>query len=371
MADQKPGAGSRPALTTSDLDEAAAVIGDLYLPVVIEADAGQTLEVRLEALRLHSMTAGLLTCSQDAQIVTAVPDHFHVNLPLNGRVASRAGLDSPVVSTPQQAMVFMPGKPASISWTEGTTQLCLMITRTSIESAMQQLLGQQLTQSVQFSPVIDLMSGGGATVRAAMNVVLRDLENGIPADLHPRVGRHIEGLLVDHLLLGQPHNFSDQLLRPTAVSPSLAIDRAIQLLEASPEEAWSTVSLAGAVHLSVRALQRGFERKTGVPPHAVPPAPTPARGSRRAQAIHPGDGHRHDGRVPLGIRPHGTVRHRLPKEVRRIAFRHPSPAIVFPDLRLRGARRCETDRVGLFILSASGPESGRDRQDEALRGAGA
>ena len=266
MADQKPGAGSRPALTTSDLDEAAAVIGDLYLPVVIEADAGQTLEVRLEALRLHSMTAGLLTCSQDAQIVTAVPDHFHVNLPLNGRVASRAGLDSPVVSTPQQAMVFMPGKPASISWTEGTTQLCLMITRTSIESAMQQLLGQQLTQSVQFSPVIDLMSGGGATVRAAMNVVLCDLENGIPADLHPRVGRHIEGLLVDHLLLGQPHNFSDQLLRPTAVSPSLAIDRAIQLLEASPEEAWSTVSLAGAVHLSVRALQRGFERKTGVPP---------------------------------------------------------------------------------------------------------
>ena len=266
MADQKPGAGSRPALTTSDLDEAAAVIGDLYLPVVIEADAGQTLEVRLEALRLHSMTAGLLTCSQDAQIVTAVPDHFHVNLPLNGRVASRAGLDSPVVSTPQQAMVFMPGKPASISWTEGTTQLCLMITRTSIESAMQQLLGQQLTQSVQFSPVIDLTSGGGATVRAAMNVVLRDLENGIPADLHPRVGRHIEGLLVDHLLLGQPHNFSDQLLRPTAVSPSLAIDRAIQLLEASPEEAWSTVSLAGAVHLSVRALQRGFERKTGVPP---------------------------------------------------------------------------------------------------------
>ena len=197
MADQKPGAGSRPALTTSDLDEAAAVIGDLYLPVVIEADAGQTLEVRLEALRLHSMTAGLLTCSQDAQIVTAVPDHFHVNLPLNGRVASRAGLDSPVASTPQQAMVFMPGKPASISWTEGTTQLCLMITRTSIESAMQQLLGQQLTQSVQFSPVIDLTSGGGATVRAAMNVVLRDLENGIPADIS-RVSSWITSSWVSH-----------------------------------------------------------------------------------------------------------------------------------------------------------------------------
>ena len=47
---------------------------------------------------------------------------------------------------------------------------------------------------------------------------------------------------------------------------STAVDRAVQLMESRPDEAWSTVELAREVHLSPRALQAGFRREVGMTP---------------------------------------------------------------------------------------------------------
>ena len=72
--------------------------------------------------------------------------------------------------------------------------------------------------------------------------------------------------MVDGLLLGQPHNYSDALDQGAWRPASGPVARARQLLEEQPEEPWSTSSLAARVHLSARSLQEGFARDQGVPP---------------------------------------------------------------------------------------------------------
>jgi transcriptional regulator GlxA family with amidase domain len=102
--------------------------------------------------------------------------------------------------------------------------------------------------------------------RASLEVLRTELTEGPGLASQVRVARQLERLMVDGLLLGQPHNYSDALDRGIWRPQSGPVARARQFLEEQPEEPWSTSSLAVRVHLSVRSLQEGFARELGMPP---------------------------------------------------------------------------------------------------------
>jgi transcriptional regulator GlxA family with amidase domain len=83
---------------------------------------------------------------------------------------------------------------------------------------------------------------------------------------HPLAVRHVERLLLDGVLLGQRHNYSEALTGPARPGATGPIARAVELLQDRPAEPWSTATLARAVHLSIRSLQEGFQRDVGRPP---------------------------------------------------------------------------------------------------------
>jgi transcriptional regulator GlxA family with amidase domain len=102
----------------------------------------------------------------------------------------------------------------------------------------------------------------------AIELVRQELDNPQGLLTRPRVARHLEGLVIDGLLLTQPHNYHDLLHRMAAPGGAGAIARAAELMEELPGESWTVVRLAQEVHLSVRALQYGFGRDYGMPPMA-------------------------------------------------------------------------------------------------------
>jgi transcriptional regulator GlxA family with amidase domain len=73
---------------------------------------------------------------------------------------------------------------------------------------------------------------------------------------------------VHGLLLAQPHNYTDALTAGDQVPPPRAVRLAMDLIQAQRERPWSTADLARAVAVSVRSLQQGFHRFTGVSPMA-------------------------------------------------------------------------------------------------------
>jgi transcriptional regulator GlxA family with amidase domain len=101
---------------------------------------------------------------------------------------------------------------------------------------------------------------------AALHWVLAELDQASGATRYPVAVRHIEGLVLDGLLLAHPHNYTEQLNRSTGAGSGSAIARAVELVEERPAEPWTTVRLAHAVHVSVRSLQEGFSRDLQVPP---------------------------------------------------------------------------------------------------------
>ncbi|WP_170175320.1 helix-turn-helix domain-containing protein [Georgenia muralis] len=76
----------------------------------------------------------------------------------------------------------------------------------------------------------------------------------------------MQSLLLDGLLLGQAHNYLDDVGAGPRPGSHAAIVRIVDLLNERADEPWSSTLLAREAHLSVRALQEGFRQHVGQPP---------------------------------------------------------------------------------------------------------
>ncbi len=222
--------------------------------------------MEVAGLRVGALTVSRLTYGRRVRLRTADAENFHVNIPLRGRASSRSGTGAPVTTVPGEGLVFSPEAPAEMSWSADCEQLCLMIPRACLEAELEQLLGRSLSGRLVFDFTADLRSPPGRRWQTVLNLLVDELDHPTDIGRFPRMGRHVEGLVLDGLLLGQPHNNSDEAIRHRPVKLGSAIKHAIELIEERPSEPWTTVRLAIEVHLSVRALQEGFRRDLATPP---------------------------------------------------------------------------------------------------------
>jgi AraC-like DNA-binding protein len=254
---------------TDDRDEAEKIVTDLYLPNRLDLSKGAApLGMELAGLRMGALTVGRLTYGRRVRLRTADAENFHVNIPLRGRAVSRSGSSETVTTVRGEGLVFAPEAPAEMSWSADCDQLCLMIPRASLETELERLLGRSLRERLDFEFSADLRSPLGERWRTVLNLLVNELDHPTDMGRNPLVGRHVEGLVLDGLLLGQPHNHSDAAMSVRQVGLGSAIKHAVELIEERPHEPWTTVRLATDVHLSVRALQEGFRRDLATTPTA-------------------------------------------------------------------------------------------------------
>lgn len=254
--------------TTDDREEAERIVTELYLPNRLDLSAGSApLGMEVAGLCLGALTVGRLTYGRRVELRTADAEDVHVNIPLRGRVGSRRGSSQPVTTHPGEGLVFSPGAPAEMSWSADCEQLCLMIPQARLEAELEQLLGLPLRGRLTFHfTATDLQSPLGRRWRTVLNLLVDELDHPTDMCRNTLLGRHLESLVCDGLLLGQPHSHSDAVTGDRPVRLGGAIKHAVELIEERPSEPWTTVRLATEVHLSVRALQEGFRRDLAVPP---------------------------------------------------------------------------------------------------------
>lgn len=251
-----------------DRDHAESVVGEVFLPNRLDLGHGrEPLDMQIAGIRLGGLTVGRLSYGRSVTVTTAEADDFHVNAPLSGHARSSGGWPGPaVVTTPGTAAVFGPGRSAQIAWAASCTQLCLMISRSDVETELETLLGRSLRARLDFDPAMDLTSPTSRAWRGLLGVLAGEVAGGPGLIDRPTAGRHVRGLVIDGLLIGQRHTYTDELDAATSSAPTSAVARAIDLVHDRPDEPWSTVRLANEVHLSVRALQEGFRREVDMPP---------------------------------------------------------------------------------------------------------
>jgi AraC-like DNA-binding protein len=246
--------------------QAERIVSEMYLPHRLCVTAGSVLDMELISARFGQTTAGLLSYGAAVSSLTDDTTQFHVNVTLAGRAVSCSGAGKSLMTTTGQAVVFRVGEPVQVTWSADCRQLCLMTPRNKVEDELEHLLGRSLHEPLIFER--SLRTDIGRLWQPALGLIQEELEDPSGLVTRPVVARHVEELLVDGLLLTQPHNYQDLLRREAPPGPVSAIARAAELLEELPTKPWTLVNLAQQVHLSVRALQYGFRRDFEVSPMA-------------------------------------------------------------------------------------------------------
>jgi AraC-like DNA-binding protein len=254
---------------TDDRDEAERIVAGLYLPNRLDLSRSpEPLDMHVSGLRLGALTAGRLAYGRAVHLRTADAEDLHVNMALRGRIASRSGTGEPVTTGPGEGLVFMPGAPATMSWSADSEQLCLMIPQARLEAELELLLGRPLRGRLAFDFAADLSSPMASRLQTVLDLLADELDRPTDISGNAHAGQHVEGLVLDGLLLGLRHSHSDDALGNQPGAMRRAIRLAVELIEEQPSHPWTTVRLAAEVHLSVRALQEGFRRDLDTTPMA-------------------------------------------------------------------------------------------------------
>lgn len=251
---------------TTDLARAEAIVGDAYLPHRLDrVERTDALDMGLVGVQFGSLFAGRLGYGTALRMRTIEMTNLHVNIPLSGRAVSSVGHET-LCAEPGEAAVFTPGATPEIYWSRGCEQLCLMVPPATVTLELEQLLGRHTAEPLQWAFLSGDQTGLTRALKPAIRLMTAELESPSSITHYPAAARHVEGLVVSSLLLGQPHNYTDRLLRPADAAPRGVIARAVELIQEFPEEAWTVTRLAHEVHVSVRTLQTGFRSQLGEPP---------------------------------------------------------------------------------------------------------
>ncbi|MFJ8957774.1 AraC family transcriptional regulator [Lentzea sp. NPDC102401] len=249
---------NHPVARATRIDEAEDSVTRVFLPHQIAPAGGETpLDMRLNAVRLGSLTAAYLGYGQEVDMRTTNATAYHFNMPVQGRARSsfgRVSVDAGLAET----VAYLPGEPALIKWSADCAQLCLMVERVTLEQRLSAMLGRPVSR-IGFAPapqpgVLDVLAP-----------FLREFEGPALLRRHPLAAGTLEQLVLDGLLLTLRHDHHADLERSRHI-PRGPVREAVELLEERPHEAWTTTTLAAAVAVSARALQAGFQQHTGMSP---------------------------------------------------------------------------------------------------------
>ncbi|GAA1148644.1 AraC family transcriptional regulator [Nocardioides aquiterrae] len=251
----------------TDPARAEALVGDAYLPNRLEVSPrASRLDMSLTVLPVGQLTVGLLGYGQEVRVVTDDASNFHVDVPVAGRAEMSAGRDSVVAAPWDEGAVFSPGEPARMRWSDSCLQVCLMIPPGILETQLEELVGRSMVRPLRFDFAMDLRGSIGRSCSDTLRLLARELGDGPGLLLHPYTASHVQSLLLDGLLLGQPHNYLEDVEGPARPGTTAIIARVVDLINERANEPWSSTTLAREAHLSVRALQEGFKRDVGQPP---------------------------------------------------------------------------------------------------------
>jgi AraC-like DNA-binding protein len=221
--------------------------------------------------RVHSRTIGNLTVSYVGSAepltldFTCSDSMFLLWLSCSGRSVVEAEGRRVLVSE-RRGFVSNPGSHAGMRWSRDCAQLLVGIDRTATQRCLSTMLGEALPQPLVFESVFNAARPPLHAWYEGLMLYVDSLAGEESAIDHQVAADSVERALLTTFLVSHRHSYWDVLRESAPLAPSRTIREATQLIETQPGRQHSVASLARAVGVSVRALERGFRRHFDMTP---------------------------------------------------------------------------------------------------------
>lgn len=259
---------SSPHVRTGDADEASDILSRVFLPLVLRPSGAEALNMRMRAEQLPMLTAGHLEFGTEVYIRGDEVPVYCVEAPLSG-VARNVWHDGRMERTAVgAAAVFTPGMPVDLNWSRDCREICVRVSEAQMRAQVETMLGRTVDRRVTFARGMDLNTRTSRHWFGLVRTLAGESGRADGVLTHRLAVDNLQRLLVQGLLLIQPHNYSEELAAEERPGGAAAVNEAIDLMSVYPERSWDTAGLAHATGVTARALQKAFQRSGYPPPMA-------------------------------------------------------------------------------------------------------
>jgi AraC-like DNA-binding protein len=254
-------------LDTADIDEATEVLRPAFFPIDINPCGMGSLRIRVKAEQLPLMSIGYLHMGGEAVLRVANMPGYQIAVAVSGHSVTKwPDRRAATVTAPGAATVFMPGTDVEHLWSHDRGQLGINIDPAEILRELEMLLDRPVPRPVEFARRLDLTTIASRSWVSLVGVLAREAGQDDGLLKHRLAVANLQHLLVEGLLLTQPHNYSDALNGGDRPASQAVVKHAIDLMRGNPETVWTSGELARATGVSVRALQKAFAKADELPP---------------------------------------------------------------------------------------------------------
>jgi AraC-like DNA-binding protein len=258
---------SAPVAATRKVEEAREAVSRIYLSHTLSSRDG-AMNMRFNATVGDHLTLGYLTYQAEAELNMApTEDCYIVNLTMAGATrGTRADGVCERTAGEERGLVLKPTHSHRVQWTADAEQLHLKISRARLESHLSDLLGQQVTNVIDFDFGVDLTSGPGQSLLRSVCFLAAELDRPHGIAEMPLARAQFETYVLSALLHACRHPFSADLVDPRNVRRMGRLAPVLQYIEAHADEDLSPEILARIAGVSVRSLHAAFHEQRGESP---------------------------------------------------------------------------------------------------------
>lgn len=227
----------------------------------------QTLDARMYHAPIGGFSLSRLQYGADVAIDPGnLGDFLLVQMPLKGRAEICSGRNV-LHSHPQSASVTTPAMPLKMWWSSDCDKLVVRISRDELERHCAQHIGRPLSQPVEFELGMDLTKEDGRNWLRIITFLVGELNMQNNMILNsPMIRAQRMQFLVTTLLLCQPSNYREMLLRPAPTIRSHYVKRVEEYIDSHADQPITIIDLASYAGVSTRALYKGFRNLRNTTP---------------------------------------------------------------------------------------------------------
>jgi AraC-like DNA-binding protein len=256
------------ARSADTLEEATDVVSRNIYPhrLRVGDTQGRSLMCLTSALDLGDCAVGYVQYGFDVEIDSGVIAEYQlVKSTLAGHGRVTCGTES-VKSTPHSLIMTSMTQISRIIMSAECRHLTARISRQAIERRIAERLGRRLSAPLQFAMEVPTDSDFGHAWHQLLKHIC-DLSATAPKVLAAEeVRRQYSRTMIELLIHGAPHNYSEELERGITQAIPWYVRRARAYMHDHLAEVRSVAEIASSVGITPRALQTGFRRVFNMTP---------------------------------------------------------------------------------------------------------
>ena len=245
-----------------DVDDTRDRIGRIFCPHRMDMiGRSPELDARMHCHRMRNVAVTYVSYGWDVRVTPGELESFFAILAPRGGKATFQGGSEHIHADANTVCVATPTEPFSMRLSADCGNLVVRIERSAVEVRLSEMIDGALKEPIRFQLGMDTTGGFARSWYAAVSAAVSDLDSSGTMLNHPLWMEQFEQNLITGLLLAQPHNYTGMLNGDDRPVPSRLLGIAVDMMEAHPEWAHTSASLARQAGVSVRALQKAFREQ--------------------------------------------------------------------------------------------------------------